>query len=65
MDDNFLEIAKQKNRILDLNEAFKEFPPEEEWHKGNIENVLKEDMTEYSYYKVGDIVFVNHRSKNV
>lgn len=57
MDDNFLEIAKQKNRILDLNEAFKEFPPEEEWHKGNIENVLKEDMTEYSYYKVGDSVF--------
>ena len=64
MDDNFLEIAKQKNRILDLDEAFKEFPPEEEWHKGTIENVLKEDTVEYSYYKVGDIVFVNHYKYN-
>lgn len=64
MDDNFLEIAKQKNRILDLDEAFKEFPPEEEWHKGKIENVLKEDTIEYSYYKVGDIVFVNHYTYN-
>ncbi len=60
MDNDFLEIAKQKNRILDLNEAFKEFPPEEEWHKGKIENVLREDSEEYSCYKVGDIVFVNY-----
>ena len=64
MDDNFLEIAKQKNKILDLDEAFKEFPPEEEWHKGKIENVLNEDTVEYSYYKVGDIVFVNHYNYN-
>lgn len=60
MDNDFLEIAKQKNRILDLNEVFKEFPPEEEWHKGKIENVLREDSEEYSSYKVGDIVFVNY-----
>ena len=64
MGNDFLEIAKQKNRILDLDEAFKEFPPEEEWHKGQIENVLKEEETEYSYYKVGDIVFVNHYNYN-
>ena len=25
-------------------EAFKEFPPEQEWHKGKIDNLLKEDI---------------------
>ena len=60
MDKNFLEIAKQKNRIRELDEVFKEFPPEEEWHEGKIENVVAEENAEYSYYKVGDIVFVNY-----
>ena len=38
--------------------AFKEFPVEEEWHKGKIENVLNEDCEIYSIYEIGDIVFV-------
>ena len=55
MDKSFLEIAKQKNRIRELDEVFKEFPPEEEWHKGKIKNVLEEEREQYSYYKIGDI----------
>lgn len=55
---DFLRFAIKCGRIKDVEEAFKEFPPEEEWHKGRIENVLREDNEEYSLYKVGDIVFV-------
>ena len=39
---DFLKIAYKYNRVKDLNEAFKEYPVEEEWHKGKIENVLEE-----------------------
>ena len=54
---DFLKLAIKKGRIKDVEEAFKEFPPEEEWHKGKIENILREESEEYSLYKVGDIVF--------
>lgn len=37
---DFLKMAYKHNRVKDLKEAFEEFPVEEEWHKGNIENVL-------------------------
>lgn len=37
----FLKFAYEHNSVRDLEEAFKEFPVEEEWHKGKIENVLK------------------------
>ncbi len=39
----FLKIAYKYNKVRDLEEAFKEFPVEEEWHKGKVENILKED----------------------
>ena len=55
---DFLKFAINTGRIKDDEEAFKEFPPEEEWHKGKIENVLREDNEEYSLYRIGDIVFV-------
>lgn len=55
---DFLKFAFKSGRIKDVEEAFKEYPPEEEWHKGKIENVLKEENEEYNLYKVGDIVFV-------
>ncbi len=56
---DFLKIAYQYNRVKDLKEAFEEFPVEEEWHKGKIENVLKEDSESYNItYEIGDIVFV-------
>ena len=35
----FLEQAKKKCRIKPLEEAFIEYPVEEEYHKGKVENI--------------------------
>lgn len=35
---------------------------EQEWHKGKLENVLKEDCEYYNSYEIGDIVFVKEYS---
>ena len=40
---DFLRFAYEHNRIKDIKEAFDEYPVEEEWHEGKIENVIKED----------------------
>lgn len=59
---DFLKIAYQHHKVRDLSEAFKEFPVEEEWHKGKVENVLstlREDEEPYEInYEIGDIVFI-------
>ena len=55
----FLKNAYKKNRVKDLKEAFEEYPPEEEWHKGKVENVVMDINESYNYYNIGDIVFVN------
>lgn len=54
----FLKTAYRYGKVKDLEEAFEEFPVEEEWHKGKLENVLREDSEIYSIYEIGDIVFV-------
>ena len=36
---DFLKFAEEKGKIRDLSEAFEEYPVEEEWHKGKIENI--------------------------
>ena len=54
----FLKVAYQYGRVKETEEAFKEFPVEEEWHKGKVENVLKENNRKYVVYQIGDIVFV-------
>lgn len=60
---DFLKIAYKYNRVKNLKNAFEEYPVEEEWHKGKIENVLKEDGEEYNIsYNIGDIVFVKEYS---
>mgnify|MGYP000769290740 CR=1 FL=1 len=58
---DFLELAKKTGKIKDVKEAFIEYPVENEWHKGKIENVLElsDNNEEYLIYKIGDIVFVN------
>lgn len=56
---DFLKFVKKYGEIKDIEEAFNEFPPEEEWHEGRIENVLREKGEVYNLYKVGDIVYVN------
>ena len=56
---DFLKTAYKYNKIKELKEAFEEYPVEEEWHKGKIENVLNDDSESYNIdYKIGDIVFV-------
>ena len=55
---DFLKIAYEHGKVKELKEAFEEYPVEEEWHKGKLENVLKEDNKSYNSYKIGDIVFV-------
>lgn len=56
----FLKLAYRHNKVRDLQEAFAEFPTEEEWHKGKAENVLREDEETYKAinYAIGDIIFV-------
>ena len=41
MNSEFLKIAKEKGKIRDISEAFKEYPVEEEWHQGKVEKILK------------------------
>lgn len=36
---DFLELAKRTGRIKDVKEAFIEYPVEQEWHKGKIQNI--------------------------
>jgi len=56
---DFLKLAYKYGKVKDLKEAFSEFPPEEEWHKGKIECVLNEEPVSYKLsYEIGDIVFV-------
>ena len=56
---DFLKLAYKCGKVKELKEAFEEFPPEEEWHKGKIEYVLKEESIVYGIsYEIGDIVFV-------
>ena len=55
---DFLKIAYKYGKVKKLEDAFKEFPTEEEWHKGKVENVLNEKCEIYSTYDIGDIVFV-------
>lgn len=55
---DFLRIAYKYNKVKELDEAFEEYPVEEEWHEGKAENILQEDEAIYNYYQIGDIVFV-------
>lgn len=58
----FLKIAYEHGRVKDLNDAFEEYPTDEEWHKGKVENVLNENGESYNVYEIGDIVFVKEYS---
>lgn len=55
---DFIKFAYKCNKVRDIKEAFDEYPVEEEWHKGKIENVVRESEEEYYLYEIGDIVFV-------
>lgn len=55
---DFMQYVYENDNIKEVDDAFNEYPVEEEWHKGSIENILREDVEEYGSYEVGDIVFV-------
>ena len=42
---DFLKTAYEYGKVKDLKDAFEEYPAQEEWHKGKIESVLKEDKS--------------------
>ncbi len=54
----FWKWAEKNGLIKDVSEAFEKYPVEEEWHKGKVENFLKEDVAQYGSYEIGDIIFV-------
>lgn len=39
---DFLKTAYKYGKVKDVKEAFEEYPVEEEWHKWNAENWIKE-----------------------
>lgn len=55
---DFMKFVYEHGGVKELSEAFKEYPPEEEWHEGKVENVVCKDSEVYYYYEVGDIVYV-------
>ena len=57
MDKDFIEQVKKNGLFRDVSDAFKQYPPEEEWHKGNVNFYIKERMTNFGY-DIGDIVYV-------
>ncbi len=55
----FIKKAYAMGRVKDLSDAFKDYPPEEEWHHGDAISYLGESNVEYlANYSVGDIVYV-------
>lgn len=57
---DFIKHLYESGEVKDVSEAFEKYPVEEEWHKGKVENILKEPKEVYSIYNVGDIVFVKN-----
>lgn len=43
---DFMKFAYKCNKVRDVKEAFEEYPVENEWHKGKIENVLMKVASE-------------------
>lgn len=44
---DFMKFAYKFNKVRDIKKAFDQYPVEEEWHKGKIENVVRESEEEY------------------
>lgn len=55
----FYEKAKKNGWIKPLEEAFKNYPPIEEIHRGHPFYV-QEAVVKYNEYKIGDIVYVKY-----
>ncbi len=56
----FLKMAYKRGKVKELQEAFEEYPVENEWHKGEEDFFISEDTETYNRYSIGDIVFVKN-----
>ena len=57
--DKFVNWLKKYGDIRPVEEAFKDYPVEEEEHKGRIDAYVEETEESYNVsYKIGDIVYV-------
>ena len=55
---DFIKKAFENNRVKNIDEAFKEYPPGDEWHHGEIEYFINDTNFYYGdKCKIGDIVF--------
>lgn len=50
----FMKLAYKCNKVRNIKEAFEEYPVEEEWHKGKVENILtlEEEPFDYNIMKL-------------
>ena len=56
---DFIKKAYEMGKVKDLSEAFKDYPPEEEWHHGDAIGLIGESKVEYlTKYSIGDIIYV-------
>lgn len=44
---DFIKKAYEAGRVKDSSEAFKDYPPEEEWHHGDAISLIGESKVEY------------------
>lgn len=59
--EKFVKLIKKSGKIKPVQEAFIDYPVEEEEHKGKLESYLTviEEQEQYKFkYKIGDIVYV-------
>ena len=60
---DFIKKAYEENRVKNVADAIKEYPPLEEWHHGEIEYFINEPFFYYGdKCDIGDIVFVREYS---
>lgn len=62
---NFLKFAQEKGKIKEVEEAFQNYPVEEEWHQGKIENfgMLISSKIEKAKYKTNVILRIKPYAK--
>ena len=54
----FIKKAYEANRVKEVHDAVIEFPPEEEWHHGEIDYIISDQEFYYGdKCQIGDIVF--------
>lgn len=59
--DEFLKEIKKYGGIKPVKEAFKDYPVEEEEHKGRLDDYVSEEKAKYNNcYDIGDIITIKN-----